>query len=666
MASDQRQQGRQQLDSAIGLEKAKLDPPDLQDQHQTSSQKPSQQEQRDRDRDRDRDRVLSAIASPARVVAARSRAIALPRLSRTASPLLSPRDTVSVSALGSTTTSSTTAINGPVSSCSSSSEDEDLAAQIDDHSSHSNIELTDQTSVSLQNSTIPSLRTSPSLTLFARPFTSTSSDGYISSPSTPVLFPQMNPFGRRRATSITDDEMSVDSPAQTPTDLTPMNSGGNGSASNSIFFTPSSFLKHQQTSMLNSFGSRPGTPPAVTPAPTSQTSPNHGNNNIVAGNGRGEINRRAVVFSRLGGGSMKPQIRSFMRISKELADELAPAEVEIKHEAEVTMLLRDDEDISSASDTYEDRNDYEDDDDDDDDDAVMGYADNDDDDDDDDEEEVRLRKQWQRQRQRFNAKYRSAYPALDPTPSSSSYASFSGAPPLPGFPGSGLLASPPFRRRRRRHHPTTSKRDSDTGISTGDTTHGQLIAAAEMNGQREISTTDLEASLPTVPTGLVRPRPIMSANISIAQQQAISGGFLSDGMVSPLSISPSGRGFVGVRSDSDRIVATPTAERRTLKRRGPIDDSPRLSATPSGSAAAAAAAVAAASGLDHHGFSIKRRAVSPSIPAETTSSSSNVGGPNRSTNATAGGGGSPGPFVAGKRSMKHMQEAYDRIQKMSL
>ncbi|KAK9466657.1 hypothetical protein V1512DRAFT_263143 [Lipomyces arxii] len=66
-----------------------------------------------------------------------------------------------------------------------------------------------------------------------------------------------------------------------------------------------------------------------------------------------EMPRRAVQFSRSGGGSLKPQTRSFMRITRELLDEFAPVEAEIKHEAEVTMAFRDESEDEDEEDEEE-------------------------------------------------------------------------------------------------------------------------------------------------------------------------------------------------------------------------------------------------------------------------------------------------------------------------
>ncbi|KAK9479475.1 hypothetical protein V1514DRAFT_328018 [Lipomyces japonicus] len=140
--------------------------------------------------------------------------------------------------------------------------------------------------------------------------------------------------------------------------------------------------------------------------------------------------RRAVPVSRSATGTLlKPQIRSFTRISRELADEFAPAEAEIKHEAEVTMSFRDDFD----------------------------HDDDDDDDDDDDEYEyeegfagrtIRVKKRGGKKFQFFD-------------PDISSVSSDGGSRPINAFKN-GLLDTPPIRRRRAISNASMTEYLSDT------------------------------------------------------------------------------------------------------------------------------------------------------------------------------------------------------------
>ncbi|KAK9376615.1 uncharacterized protein V1513DRAFT_439197 [Lipomyces chichibuensis] len=268
-----------------------------------------------------------------------------------------------------------------------------------------------------------------------------------------------------------------------------------------------------------------------------------------------EMPRRAVVFSRLGGGSLKPQTRSFMRITRELADEFAPADAEIKHEAEITMAFRD-ESLGDGEDDYEDDEDYE-----------------------EDTDFASMSRRTDKRQQKFSSKFKYGYPgepsqdAIFPTDTTSS----------PSSSGK-LLESPPFQRRKRAASATSvgycSDRRADDEDDTNDTD----------DGRRDDTGVGMLSAGASPVTGAVFMQAIKRPN---------------DGWESPLSTSPVG-------------------STGKLKRRGTMDER-------------------------FEPYSIKRRAVSPGM---VTASSPTMG--------------SPGTFAAGKRSMKQMQDTYDRIQKMSL
>ncbi|KAK9484012.1 hypothetical protein V1527DRAFT_453502 [Lipomyces starkeyi] len=263
-----------------------------------------------------------------------------------------------------------------------------------------------------------------------------------------------------------------------------------------------------------------------------------------------EMPRRAVVFSRLGGGSLKPQTRSFMRITRELADEFAPADAEIKHEAEITMAFRE-ESLGDGEDDYEDDEDYEDDTDF----ASMG------------------------RRTDKSSKYKYGYPgeqsqdAIFPTDTTSS----------PSSSGK-LLESPPLQRRKR----------AASGASVGYWSDRRGDEEDDMNDTDDGRRDDTGVGMLSAGAS-----PVAGAVFMQAMKRP------NDGWESPLSTSPVG-------------------STGKLKRRGTMDER-------------------------FEPYSIKRRAVSPGM---VTAASPTVG--------------SPGTFAAGKRSMKQMQDTYDRIQKMSL
>ncbi|KAK9322095.1 hypothetical protein V1517DRAFT_150232 [Lipomyces orientalis] len=270
-----------------------------------------------------------------------------------------------------------------------------------------------------------------------------------------------------------------------------------------------------------------------------------------------EMPRRAVVFSRLGGGSLKPQTRSFMRITRELADEFAPADAEIKHEAEITMAFRD-ESGDGEEDDYED------------------------DEDDDDMDVASSRRRADRRKQKFNNKYKDCYPAV-PTGDT-----ILDTPASPSAASGKLLESPPFQRRKRAASAASVGYWSD---QRGDDDDDMLNDIDD--GRRDYNGVGVPSASAS---------PVAGAMFIQALKRP------SEGWESPLSTSPVGSaGFD-----------------RKLKRRGTVDER-------------------------FEPYSIKRRAVSPGM---VTAASPTVG--------------SPGTFAAGKRSMKQMQDTYDRIQKMSL
>ncbi|KAK9383962.1 uncharacterized protein V2V93DRAFT_319859 [Kockiozyma suomiensis] len=306
-----------------------------------------------------------------------------------------------------------------------------------------------------------------------------------------------------------------------------------------------------------------------------------------------DMPRRAVVFSRLGGGALKPQTRSFMRITRELADEFAPADAEIKHEAEITMAFREDLTTDDDDEDDDDEDDYDED-----------YDDGDYGDDEDPyyDSDSRGIRRTQQQRMRFDAKYGSAYPGITPP------FSVSGS----GSSSSGLLESPPFRRRRRRRRrrrhvsPSTREHEEDT-----------------MHDFSSVATTPTLANAPSSST---------SPSRAAALHAAISTPLASH-MYSPASTAS---------------PITPVPADRKLKRRGPVEET-----------------------IEAH--SIKRRAVSPAastaaITIPTSGSAAGTMAPGASSPTLSNVlSSSPGAsLVAGKRSMKQMQETYDRIQKMSL
>ncbi|KAK9258973.1 hypothetical protein V1519DRAFT_284385 [Lipomyces tetrasporus] len=271
-----------------------------------------------------------------------------------------------------------------------------------------------------------------------------------------------------------------------------------------------------------------------------------------------EMPRRAVVFSRLGGGSLKPQTRSFMRVTRELADEFAPADAEIKHEAEITMAFRD-ESGGGEEDDYED------------------------DEDDDDMDVASSRRRADRRKQKFNNKYKDCYPAV-PTQDTIFPTDTAASPSASGK----LLESPPFQRRKRAASGASVGYWSD---QRGDDDDDMLNDTDD--GPRD----DTGVGIPSASAS-----PVTGAMFIQAMKRP------SEGWESPLSTSPVGS----------------TALDRKLKRRGTVDER-------------------------FEPYSIKRRAVSPGM---VTAASPTVG--------------SSGTFAAGKRSMKQMQDTYDRIQKMSL
>ncbi|KAK9493178.1 hypothetical protein V1508DRAFT_111310 [Lipomyces doorenjongii] len=268
-----------------------------------------------------------------------------------------------------------------------------------------------------------------------------------------------------------------------------------------------------------------------------------------------EMPRRAVVFSRLGGGSLKPQTRSFMRITRELADEFAPADAEIKHEAEITMAFRE-ESLDDGEDDYEDDEDYEED-------TVF----------------TSMGRRTDNRQKEFNNKYKDGYPG-EPSQEAIFTTETTSSPSSSGK----LLESPPFRRRKRAASAASvgywSDRRGDDEDDMNDTD----------DGRRDDTGVGILSAGASPVTGAVF-------------MQAMKRP--TDGWESPLSTSPVG-------------------STGKLKRRGTMDER-------------------------FEPYSIKRRAVSPGM---VTAASPTVG--------------SPGTFAAGKRSMKQMQDTYDRIQKMSL
>ncbi|KAK9236731.1 hypothetical protein V1525DRAFT_195975 [Lipomyces kononenkoae] len=267
-----------------------------------------------------------------------------------------------------------------------------------------------------------------------------------------------------------------------------------------------------------------------------------------------EMPRRAVVFSRLGGGSLKPQTRSFMRITRELADEVAPGDAEIKHEAEITNSFRDDFSLSNTTHDYDD---------DDTDFASLG------------------RRTDGRPKEFDSSKYEDSYAG-----NLTRDAEFPSDNTMTSPISSGkLLESPPFRRRKRAASSASLGYWSDRRGDDEDDMNDTDDSRREDNG---IGILSAGAS------------PVTGAVYMPAMKRP------SDGWESPLSTSPVG------------------STDRKLKRRGTMDER-------------------------FEPYSIKRRAVSPGM---VTAASPTIG--------------SPGTFAAGKRSVKQMQDTYDRIQKMSL
>ncbi|KAK9456677.1 hypothetical protein V1511DRAFT_494993 [Dipodascopsis uninucleata] len=257
--------------------------------------------------------------------------------------------------------------------------------------------------------------------------------------------------------------------------------------------------------------------------------------------------RRAVVFSRNGSGPSKPQTKSFLRITRELADEFAPVEAEIKHEAEVTMAFRDDAD---------DDDDYEDDDDDD---KLFGR-----------------------------------HPSQSNQDSWETFKSpFTGIPRFRNrfLASSGkLLESPPLHKR--------SLLDNFTGGYLSD--NNRFEDEDDLNDTDDGRRDDSGSSINLLSTS-ANASPVTGPMFVQTMKRA------SEGWESPLSTSPIGS--VGLD--------------RRLKRRGTDDR--------------------------FEPYSFKRRAVSPGLGGSTPPPI-----------------GTPSSFAAGKRSMKQMQDTYDRIQKMTI
>ncbi|KAK9371136.1 hypothetical protein V1509DRAFT_606942 [Lipomyces kononenkoae] len=356
----------------------------------------------------------------------------------------------------------------------------------------------------------------------------------ISSPNTPAMFP---PSSNISATGYFPGLLSTDEDMPSPEQATETRHNSIGMSSR---------LREGLTLITTS----PAAATAV-PAPPIPTSPIE------------EMPRRPVVFSRLGGGSLKPQTRSFMRITRELADEVTPGDAEIKHEAEITNAFRDEFLSNPREHDYDDDEDY---------------------DDDTDFTSLGRRTDGQQKQQKFGSKYNYGYNAGVALTRDAEFTS--DAMTSPSSSGK-LLESPPFHRRKRAASSVSlgywSDRRGDDDEDTNDT---EDDSRREDNG---IGILSAGASPVTGPVYMqaMKQRP-------------------SDGWESPLSTSPVG------------------STDRKLKRRGTMDER-------------------------FEPYSIKRRAVSPGM---VTAASPTIG--------------SPGTFAAGKRSMKQMQDTYDRIQKMSL